>query len=146
MRVNTSNNHESCVWFCFLTGPCLQSNLELHTKWNKTGILNLRNGWSENKWASHINECWLGNTFKYDSLILASVQLIFLFGGACKHLIFWGGCFSVQGLGRCSHHHLYKWWVIVDGQASLEEKKEKGFYCGLLPCWVVWGLRQAPWA
>lgn len=48
-----------------------------------------------------------------------------------------GAAFQFGGLGRCLRYHLYKWWVIIDGQANLKEKEEKEFYCGLPPCCVV---------
>lgn len=41
MRMNTSDNYETCVCFCFLTGPCLQSNLEFCAQGNKMRILSL---------------------------------------------------------------------------------------------------------
>lgn len=39
MRMNTCDNYESCVCFCLLTGPCLQSNLEFCAQGNKMRIL-----------------------------------------------------------------------------------------------------------
>lgn len=88
----------------------------------------MRNSWLQNKGALHVNECCLRNPFKYDSLIPASIQLILGFDGA-NIQVSEGAAFQYGGSGRCSHHHLYKWWVIVDGQVYL-----KGFYSGVLLC------------
>lgn len=146
MRMNTSNNYESCVWFCFLTGPCLQPNFQLHTKWNKTRILNLWNGWSLNKWALHVNGHCLRDPFKCAPLIPASIQLILLSQSTCKYLSLWGGCFSAQGFRKVFMLLLQ---MADDGwQTGLpqEEEGERGFCCGLLPCCMGWGRRQAPWA
>lgn len=98
MRMNTSDNYESCVCFSFLTGPCLQSNLELGVQGKKTRALRLSSGWKA-KVNGH-----RGMPTDTCTHILPVIS-----DGMWCPVQATEVCFLGLGFGRCSCNSLYKW-------------------------------------
>lgn len=105
MRMNTSDNYESCVCFCFLTGPCLQSNLEFCAQANKMRILSLSlDGQEANSPCSVSGHRGMrSDGFLSPPPMLGISALRWcVWRAGCRR-----GCLSGLGFGRSSHNSLH---------------------------------------